>query len=103
MKKISMMTIFFRIFKMKKKPERSCIVCRERFNKKELIRIVYDKEGNLFYDPTGKKNGRGAYICKSSDCIEKFLSKNMINNAFKCQIEQEKINKLKEEIRNALD
>lgn len=48
--------------KVKKVPQRKCIACQERDSKKGLIRIVKNKEGEIFLDPTGKANGRGAYI-----------------------------------------
>ena len=57
--------------KTKKIPMRMCVGCGEMKPKKELIRIVTDKEGNVSVDPTGKKAGRGAYICKSTDCLKK--------------------------------
>ena len=56
-------------------PERMCIVCRIQRPKKELLRIVKSKEGNIFLDFTGKKPGRGAYICDNKDCIEKCMKR----------------------------
>ncbi|MGL4607818.1 MAG: YlxR family protein, partial [Eubacteriaceae bacterium] len=49
---------------MKKIPQRTCIICHSKFDKKDLLRIVLNKEGEIFYDPTGKANGRGTYLCK---------------------------------------
>ena len=57
--------------KTKKIPMRMCVGCGEMKPKKEHIRIVTDKEGNVSVDPTGKKAGRGAYICKSTECLKK--------------------------------
>ena len=57
--------------KTKKIPMRMCVGCGEMTPKKELIRIVTDPDGNVSVDPTGKKAGRGAYICKSTDCLKK--------------------------------
>ncbi len=57
--------------KQKKVPLRMCLGCQEMRPKKELIRIVRDKEGATCVDFTGKKAGRGAYICRSMDCFEK--------------------------------
>ena len=59
--------------KVKKVPQRKCIACQERDSKKGLIRIVKNKEGEIFLDPTGKANGRGAYICKSAECLKKAI------------------------------
>ena len=58
---------------MKKIPLRTCMGCNEKKTKKELIRIVKDKEGNICVDKTGKKEGRGAYICDNINCLEKVL------------------------------
>ena len=55
----------------KKMPMRTCTGCRQSKNKKELIRVVRDKEGNVFVDTTGRKNGRGAYICRDVECLHK--------------------------------
>ena len=56
---------------MKKIPERMCVITRERFPKKELIRVVKNKEGEVFIDTTGKANGRGAYLKRDLEVIEK--------------------------------
>ena len=55
----------------KKIPMRSCVVTKESLPKKELIRVVRDKEGNVTIDLTGKQNGRGAYLKKDLDVIKK--------------------------------
>ena len=75
--------------KTKKIPLRMCTGCMEMKPKKELIRVVRSKEGEVSVDLTGKKSGRGAYVCKSKDCLEK---------AFKTQISEEIYNRLKEEM-----
>ena len=59
--------------KVKKIPQRKCIVCQDRDSKKELMRIVKNKEGEIFLDPSGRANGRGAYICKDSECLKKAI------------------------------
>lgn len=55
---------------VRKVPMRTCTGCRQAKNKKELIRVVRDKENNVFVDFTGKQNGRGAYICPNEKCLE---------------------------------
>ena len=55
---------------VRKAPMRTCTGCRQAKNKKELIRVVRDKEGNVSVDFTGKKNGRGAYICPDEKCLD---------------------------------
>ena len=57
--------------KVKKIPRRTCIGCGAIRNKKELLRIVRTPEHKVLLDPTGKKSGRGAYICPAVDCLEK--------------------------------
>ena len=56
------------------KPIRTCIVCRKKIHKNELLRIVSDINGNAIYDKEQKINSRGIYICKSKNCIEKVFS-----------------------------
>lgn len=69
-------------------PTRMCMVCRERHLKPELLRIV-KKDGVYFYDPTQKADGRGAYLCKSKECREKFLKSRALNRTFKEEVSQE--------------
>ena len=65
---------------------RMCIVCRGQSDKKTLLRIVKNKDGEIFVDKTGKANGRGAYICKSKDCYQKLCKQKALNRAFKCDV-----------------
>ena len=80
--------------KVKKVPQRKCIVCQARDNKKELMRIVKNKEGEIFIDLTGKANGRGAYICKDSECLKKAIKSKALNRAFKMEVPDEVYEKL---------
>lgn len=77
---------------------RMCIVCREQSDKKELLRIVKNKNGEIFVDKTGKANGRGAYICKDKECFSKLCKGKHLNKAFKCNVPQEVYEKIGEEI-----
>lgn len=86
---------------MKYKPNekiRMCIVCRGQSDKKTLLRIVKNKEGQIFVDKTGKSNGRGAYVCKSKECYEKLCKQKTLNKAFKCEVHQEVYQMIGEEI-----
>ena len=74
---------------------RMCIACREMKDKRELLRIVKDKEGNIFVDETGKKNGRGAYVCKNTECLEKLQKQKLLNKTFKTNIDNEVYEKIK--------
>ncbi len=59
--------------KIRKEPLRKCVVTQEQHPKKELIRIVKNNQGDVFVDPTGKQNGRGAYLKKSLSVLEKAI------------------------------
>lgn len=74
---------------MKKVPLRRCVVTNERLPKKELIRIVKNKEGEVFVDPTGKANGRGAYIKKSNEAIDLAIKKKVLNRVLEAEIQEE--------------
>ena len=65
---------------------RKCVVTQERFPKKELIRVVRTPEGDVIVDPTGKKNGHGAYVQKSSETIELAKKNKALNRALECEI-----------------
>ena len=80
--------------KTKKVPQRKCIACQERDSKKGLIRIVKNKEGEIFIDLTGKANGRGAYICKDCECLKKAIKSKALNRAFKMEVPDEVYEKL---------
>lgn len=73
--------------KTKKVPQRKCVVCGKVKEKKDLIRIVKSKEEGILIDESGKKNGRGAYICRSSECIEKAKKTNKLNKVFQTEID----------------
>ena len=83
---------------MQKERLRMCIVCREHSDKKELLRIVKNKEGQIFVDKQGKANGRGAYICKSKECLNKLKKSRGLNRAFKCEVSDDVYNMIGEEI-----
>lgn len=68
---------------------RTCIGCREQKPKKDLIRVVKDKENKIFIDKTGKANGRGAYLCNDKNCLEKAIKSKALNRAFTTEISEE--------------
>mgnify|MGYP005607563529 CR=1 FL=1 len=72
--------------KNNKKPERKCVACGEHKEKKELIRVVKNADGNVFIDETGKANGRGAYVCNDAKCIEKALKTGKLSRTLKTDI-----------------
>jgi len=73
----------------KKTPMRQCLGCRIMKPRSELTRAVKSPDGNVSLDFTGKKPGRGAYICRDTDCIKKVIKSNAISRAFKTQISEE--------------
>lgn len=81
-------------------PLRKCVVCNERKEKRELIRVVKNNEDEVFVDTTGKANGRGAYICKNVECLEKAKKSNRLSNTLKIKVTDEVYNKLEEELNN---
>lgn len=83
---------------MKTKPIRMCFICRNTSEKQQLNRIVKNKLGEVFLDKTGKANGRGAYVCNSSECLDKLKKQKILNRAFKCELEQNVVNKICEEL-----
>jgi predicted RNA-binding protein YlxR (DUF448 family) len=86
--------------KVKKIPLRMCTGCMEMKPKKELIRIVKTPEGEVSVDLTGKKSGRGAYICRSAECLEKAFKTKRLSRNLDISISEEIYDKLKEEISN---
>ncbi|MBQ7224603.1 MAG: YlxR family protein [Clostridia bacterium] len=74
--------------KEKKTPQRMCIACKEMHDKSDLIRIVKSAEGQISLDFTGKKNGRGAYVCAKKECIEKVKKGKMLSRAFKMAVDE---------------
>lgn len=71
-----------------REPTRTCSVCRRKANKAELIRVVR-VDGKFYVDESGKGQGRGAYICKNTDCISKCAQKKLLNRSFKTQVGEE--------------
>ena len=82
----------------KKKPTRTCMGCNQPHEKNELLRIVRSKEGVVEVDLTGKKNGRGAYICKKEECLDKVIKSKRLQRVLECEISQE----LYESLRGAI-
>ncbi len=75
--------------KQKYVPLRRCMACNEQKEKKDLIRIVRSKEGVLDIDLTGKKNGRGAYICKREDCLNKVIKTKRLERVLETKIDED--------------
>lgn len=83
---------------VKKQPMRKCTGCNEMKEKRELVRIVRDPEGGISVDLTGKKSGRGAYICKDKKCLMKAQKAKRLDRAFECTVPDEIYERLEREI-----
>ena len=69
-----------------KMPERKCVGCGERKTKMELVRVLRTPEGEICIDRTGKKSGRGAYLCRDAACLAKAVKANRLQTALSCEI-----------------
>lgn len=74
---------------MKKVVQRMCMGCNTKKDKRELIRIVINKDGEISIDKTGKLSGRGAYICDSIECLERIIKSNRLEKVFETKIDEE--------------
>ena len=83
---------------VKKTPLRMCLGCGEMKPKKELIRAVKSPEGEISIDLTGKKSGRGAYICRSAECFRKARKARRFEKSFSCQISEEVYDSMEKEL-----
>ena len=87
--------------KAKKTPLRMCTGCGEMFDKRSLVRVVKSSDGEVSLDLTGKKSGRGAYVCKNTDCLKKARKRKALERAFGIKIEANVYDSMEEEIANA--
>ena len=83
---------------MKKKPQRMCVACRERRDKSDLVRVVYSSDGEVSVDPTGKKAGRGAYVCPNRICLEQAIKANRLEHGLHTKVELNVVDALWEQI-----
>ena len=84
---------------MRRQPQRTCMGCNEKKDKKELIRIVKNNKNEISIDRTGKLDGRGAYICDNIECLEKLIKSKRLEKVFETKIDDEIYNNLKEMIK----
>ena len=82
----------------KKIPMRKCVGCAEMKPKKDLMRILRTESGEFVVDAAGKKNGRGAYICRSVECFRKAAKSKGLERSFKQEIPQEVYERLEKEM-----
>ena len=84
--------------KTRKIPMRMCVGCREMKEKRSLLRIVKSPEGAISFDRVGKAPGRGAYICRSKECLDKAVRQRQLERALETKIEQAVFSQLMEEV-----
>ena len=83
---------------VKKIPERKCLGCNEHFPKSSLVRILRAPTGDIALDVTGKMSGRGAYICKSAECLRKARKASRLERSLECKIPDEIYAKIESEL-----
>lgn len=88
------------MIQQKKVPMRMCIGCAANRPKKELVRVLRTPEGLFCLDRTGKKNGRGAYLCPSIECLQKARKAKRLERTFGCEIPAEIYEALQEELKH---
>jgi len=83
----------------KRIPERMCSGCAQHFPKKDLVRVVREPSGEISLDPTGKRNGRGAYICPRAECLKKARRARRLERALGVPIPESVYDAMEEELR----
>ena len=84
--------------KTKKIPMRMCVGCREMKEKRELIRVVRSPDGEVSLDPTGKKSGRGAYVCRKGECLGRAIRQRQLERQLQTALSPEVSAALAEEL-----
>ena len=82
----------------KRVPLRQCLGCREMKPKSELIRVVKSPDGKISLDFTGKKPGRGAYVCRDKSCFDRVIKSKALSRAFKTQISDDIVTELQQQL-----
>lgn len=85
----------------RKKPMRKCVGCNEMKDKRELVRVVKNNEGEISLDLTGKKPGRGAYICRKKSCLDAAVKAKRLERALQCRIPDNIYATLRESVEQA--
>ena len=85
----------------KKIPMRMCLGCNEMKSKREMIRVVHQKDGTILLDATGKQAGRGAYICPQLACLQMARKARRLEKAFSCKISEEIYDALEQSMQDA--
>lgn len=83
---------------VKRQPIRRCVGCGEHFPKTDLVRVLRTPEGEIVLDKTGKRSGRGAYICKSTECLKRARKARRIESSLECPIPEDVYGRLENEL-----
>lgn len=86
----------------RKTPTRTCIGCGQARDKRDLVRLVRTTEGDVRLDPTGKANGRGAYVCGTDECFEAAVTRKRVSSALKTKVKDDDVDQLRREFRESL-
>ena len=81
----------------KKIPLRMCVACRELKEKRSMLRVVKNSDGEIFLDFTSKASGRGSYICNNPECITKLRKQRILNKVFSCAVDESVYTAIEEE------
>ena len=85
----------------KKIPLRLCVGCREMKSKKDMIRVVKTPENEIILDTTGRKNGRGAYLCNDVECLKKAVKSSAIDRSLKINVEKSVYDEMERQMSNS--
>ncbi|MCL1913814.1 MAG: YlxR family protein [Eubacteriaceae bacterium] len=88
---------------MKRQPVRTCVICRDKDNKRQLLRIVRTPEKDLTFDPSGKMNGRGAYVCAKDECLNLAKNKKRIDASLNLAAPVGRLEEIENEMREFLN
>ncbi|MDP2183739.1 MAG: YlxR family protein [Actinomycetota bacterium] len=88
--------------KARKTPQRSCVGCATGSDKRELVRIVRTSDGHVSVDPSGKANGRGAYLCPETECLDAAIRRKRLDASLRVSLKEDDIHRLRREFDEAL-
>jgi len=91
------------VVKVRKTPLRTCIGCSTGSDKRALVRVVRTPEGDVTVDPTGKANGRGAYLCSTRECFDAAVRRRRLDSALKVHLKEDDIDRLRREFDQVIE
>jgi predicted RNA-binding protein YlxR (DUF448 family) len=89
------------VTKLRKPPIRTCVACRTTSDKRALVRVVRTPEGDVHVDPSGKANGRGAYVCLAPGCFDSAVAKRRFDGALRVNLKEDDLDQLRREFDEA--